>query len=368
MDNQRKRRQKPLSKKQKFIKDGVFYAELNDFLAKELAEQGYAGCEVRVTPKKTEIIIHANRTMKVVGDDGRRARELTKLIEKRFMFEPGTIKIFAQRIKNRGLSALSQAEAVRFRLFEGLSVRRACYSVLKWIMDRGAKGCEVIVSGKLRGQRAKSMKFREGYMIHAGDATNYYIDTAIKHVHLRQGVLGIKVKIMLPHKNDESKQGGNRGEGGGSGQGVDKQLPDTIKIRDPKELDPDFDRMEVERQKLNNYRGLGNFQQQQQPLHSIPEQQMQQQQQPPQQFQQQPIQDQQNMQQQIDNNNNQFDQQQQQQQPPMNQQFGQQQPPQQQFGQPQEQFQQQPPPQQQFQQFDPNQQQQQQQGGFQQYQ
>jgi len=50
MDNQRKRRQKPLSKKQKFIKDGVFYAELNDFLAKELAEQGYAGCEVRVTP------------------------------------------------------------------------------------------------------------------------------------------------------------------------------------------------------------------------------------------------------------------------------------------------------------------------------
>ena len=34
-------------------------------------------------------------------------------------------------------------------------------------MASGAKGCEVIVSGKLRGQRAKSMKFKEGYMVNS---------------------------------------------------------------------------------------------------------------------------------------------------------------------------------------------------------
>lgn len=368
MESSRRRKPKNLSKKQKFIKDGVFYAELNDLLAKELAEQGYAGCDVRVTPKKTEIIIHANKTMKVVGDDGRRARELTKLIEKRFMFEPGSIKIFAQRIKNRGLSALSQAEAVRFRLFEGLSVRRACYSVLKWIMDRGAKGCEVVVSGKLRGQRAKSMKFREGYMIHAGDATNYYIDTAIKHVHLRQGVLGIKVKIMLPHKNDDTKGGRD----GGLNQGVEKQLPDTIKIRDPKEVEPD--RMKYQTQQTNRQRGGPNFGYQQQQQQQQPQQQFQQQQQ-----QQQPMdnmqQQQDNQQQQYDPNQQQYQQpqqeiqgqidpnllQQQQQQQHMEQQYNQQyqNQQQQQFQQPQ--YQQQP--------YDPNQQQQQQQqGGFQQYQ
>lgn len=38
-------------------------------------------------------------------------------------------------------------------------------------MDNDAKGCEVIVSGKLRAQRAKSMKFREGYMVKTGNAT-----------------------------------------------------------------------------------------------------------------------------------------------------------------------------------------------------
>merc|ERR1712157_286958 len=64
--------------------------------------------------------------------------------------------------------------------------------------ESGAKGCEVVVSGKLRGQRAKAMKFVDGLMIHSGDPVNEYVDMACRHVLLRQGVLGIKVKIMLP--------------------------------------------------------------------------------------------------------------------------------------------------------------------------
>jgi len=52
-------------------------------------------------------------------------------------------------------------------------------------MESGAKGCEVVVSGKLRGQRAKSMKFVDGLMIHSGDPTNHYVDMATRHVLLR---------------------------------------------------------------------------------------------------------------------------------------------------------------------------------------
>ena len=54
-------------------------------------------------------------------------------------------------------------------------------------MESGAKGCEVVVSGKLRGQRAKSMKFTDGFMIHSGFPIEEYIDVAIRHVYLRQG-------------------------------------------------------------------------------------------------------------------------------------------------------------------------------------
>jgi small subunit ribosomal protein S3e len=74
-------------------------------------------------------------------------------------------------------------------------MRSACYGVLRFIMESGAKGCEVIVSGKLRAQRAKAMKFSDGYMISSGAPKMDYIDAAVRHVMLRQGVLGIKVCV-----------------------------------------------------------------------------------------------------------------------------------------------------------------------------
>lgn len=109
-------------------------------------------------------------------------------------------------------------------------------------MESGAKGCEVVVSGKLRGQRAKSMKFVDGLMIHSGEPTNEYVNTATRHVLLRQGtlgnklmiktgsnliyfllgVLGIKVKIMLPY-DPHGKTGPK------------KPLPDSVSIVEPKD-------------------------------------------------------------------------------------------------------------------------------------
>jgi len=187
-----------ISKKRKFVADGVFYSELNELLMRELAEEGYSGVEVRVTPTRTEIIIRATRTKNVLGDKGRRIRELTSVVSKRFGFPEGSVELYAERVANRGLCAIAQTESLRYKLLGGLAVRRACYGVLRFIMESGAKGCEVIVSGKLRAQRAKSMKFRDGYMIKSGQPVKDYVDVAVRHVLLKQGVLGIKVKIMLP--------------------------------------------------------------------------------------------------------------------------------------------------------------------------
>lgn len=141
------------------IADGVFYAELNEFFQRELAEEGYSGVEVRVTPTVTDIIIRATHTQEVLGEQGRRIRELTSLIQKRFKFPENSVSLYAAKVQNRGLSAVAQCESLRYKLLNGLAVRRACYGVLRFIMESGAKGCEVVVSGKLRAARAKSMKF-----------------------------------------------------------------------------------------------------------------------------------------------------------------------------------------------------------------
>ena len=195
-----------ISKKRKFVADGVFYAELNEFLTRELAEDGYSGCEVRVQPIRTEIIIRATRTQEVLGDKGRRIRELTSMVQKRFNFADGSVELYAEKVMNRGLSAVAQAESMCYKLLGGLAVRRACYGVLRFVMEQGAKGAEVVISGKMRAARAKAMKFVDGYMVHSGHATEHYVDIAVRHIKMRQGVMGVKVKIMLPH-DPEGKRG-----------------------------------------------------------------------------------------------------------------------------------------------------------------
>jgi len=214
--------QRVTSKKHKFVADGIFYAELNELLQRELGEEGYSGVEVRVTPLRTEVIIRATRTQNVLGEKGRRIRELTSLVQKRFGFPEGNVELYAERVYNRALSAIAQAESLRFKLLGGLAVRRACYGVLKYVMENGAKGCELIISGKLRAQRAKSMKFRAGYMVKSGDAKNQYVDVAVRYIEMKQGVLGIKVKIMLPHDPKGL-------------QGPSKLLPDVVTVHEPKE-------------------------------------------------------------------------------------------------------------------------------------
>jgi small subunit ribosomal protein S3e len=214
-----------ISKKRKFVADGVFYAELNEYLQRELSEDGYTGVEVRHTPTRTEIIVRATKTMNVLGVKGRRIRELTMLVQKRFGFNEGSVELYAEKVNGRGLSAVAQAESLKSKLLANVAVRRACHSIVRFVMESGAKGVEVVVSGKLRAARAKSMKFVDGFMIHSGQPAIDFIDFAVRHVKMRQGVLGIKIKIM----RDVDPKGK---------MGPSKPLPDLVTILEPKEEAP----------------------------------------------------------------------------------------------------------------------------------
>lgn len=189
---------KKLSKQKKFINDGVFFSELNELLSRELSDEGYANVEIRRTPLRTEIILKMTQTFSILGSKGRRIREINGLVKKRFRFDEKNLDIYVEKIINKNLCAVSQAESLRYKLLKGMVIRRACYSILRLTMESGAKGCIVCVSGKLRAQRAKTMKFIDGYIIHSGQPVEDYVEKATRHCLLRQGVIGIKVSIMLP--------------------------------------------------------------------------------------------------------------------------------------------------------------------------
>jgi small subunit ribosomal protein S3e len=211
-------------------------AELNHLFRQELSQDGYSGCEIRIVPPSTEITVSVTRAASLFENSNRRIHELTSLIQKRWGKPVNGVKILAERVKSRGLSAVAQAESMIFKIKAGLAVRRAAYGILRFVKGNEGRGVEVRVAGKLRGQRAKAMKFSDGYMIKSGDPMRQLVDRAVRHLILEQGALGIRVKIMLPTKLESSENG------------KDYRQPDVVHVHEPKE--EELRRQEPNYQKL----------------------------------------------------------------------------------------------------------------------
>merc|ERR1712196_167793 len=149
--------------------DGVFHAELHEFFGRILADYGYGGMEVRSSEARTDITVRVVTKDDTSKDFQRKHNELTSLIQKRYGFEDNHVNIKFDPIRNKGQCASAQAEMLKTKLLKGIAVRSAALSIINTVMKFGdATGCEVIISGKMRVQRAKVMKYKSGYLISTG--------------------------------------------------------------------------------------------------------------------------------------------------------------------------------------------------------
>merc|ERR1712166_1442427 len=139
-----------------FVADGVFRAELNEFLQATLGEEGYAGIEVRATPMSTEIRVRAASCKDMLAKPNRKIKEIKSLIQKRYNFNDVDNKL--------ALCAAANCENLKLKLLAGTPVRNAANNILGTVMRQAkAIGCEVMIAGKVRGQRAKAQKYCMGY-------------------------------------------------------------------------------------------------------------------------------------------------------------------------------------------------------------
>lgn len=216
-----------MNTKRKFVADGVFQAELNEFLCRTLGLEGYAGIEVRATNNSTEIRVRVAKCKELIDKQVRKVKEIKSLIEKRYNFnsEDNKVDLAIKPLPyDKNLSAAANVETLKFKLLAGNPVRMAANNILGTVMRRGgAIGCEVTVAGKVRGQRAKAQKYTQGYQVSTGQPKYDFIDSATRNVELRQGVLGLKVKIM---QGTTIKVGNTT-----------KVMPDFISITEPKDDD-----------------------------------------------------------------------------------------------------------------------------------
>jgi small subunit ribosomal protein S3 len=179
-----------------FIDESIRGEEIDAFLEKELERVGYAGAEIARTPLGTRIIIYAMKPGLVIGRRGENIRELTRIIEERFKLSNPQIAV--SEIEVPELNARIMASRIADALQKGTHFRRTGFWVLNQIMKAGALGSEIIIRGKLTSQRHRYEKYRAGYIPRSGEPALRNTRAAVTHVKLKQGLLGINVKIIPP--------------------------------------------------------------------------------------------------------------------------------------------------------------------------
>lgn len=94
-----------ISKKKKFVADGVFKAEVHEFFERALVGAGYAGLSIKNSTKKIIITVQVVNKKSALGPNGVRGNEFEALIEKRFGFESGHVIIQFDTVRNKALCA-----------------------------------------------------------------------------------------------------------------------------------------------------------------------------------------------------------------------------------------------------------------------
>jgi small subunit ribosomal protein S3 len=155
----------------------------------------------------------------VIGRGGETIRDLATTLEENFNMSNPQISV--SEIEVPEFNAHVVASRVASALQRGVHFRRAGFWALNQVMDAGALGAEIVISGKLRTERARFEKFRAGYFPRCGDSALKYMKKAEVHVQLKPGIIGVRVKIMPQ----------------------DAQFPDKIKIAD--DLPPEIIEKEI---------------------------------------------------------------------------------------------------------------------------
>jgi len=186
-----------MASERKFVAENIRRTLLREYLMKTVDRAGFGGVDVQRTPMGTRVTLITERPGIVIGRRGAAIKTLTKAIEDNFHYDNPQIEV--QEVEEPNLNAQIMAEKLAFALERGWHFRRAGHSTVRRIMDSGARGCLIIISGKLTGERHRTEKFKEGYIKYCGETRNLFIRQGFAVAKLKPGVIGVKVEIMDPN-------------------------------------------------------------------------------------------------------------------------------------------------------------------------
>lgn len=192
----------------KIVEQKIKEFQIQEFIGTNLKQVGLSSSKLQMTPLGEKVVVNAARPGLIVGKKGQSIKRLTNQLKKKFNLENPQIEI--NEIENPNLDAQIIAERISTSMerFGSQRFKAIGHKVLEDVMNAGALGIEVVVSGKVPSARAKRWRFYQGYLKKSGDIAISGVRKAYSTAELKSGTVGIQVRIMPPI-----------------------ELPDRIKIR-----------------------------------------------------------------------------------------------------------------------------------------
>jgi small subunit ribosomal protein S3 len=185
-----------MADEQQFIEDGLQRTQIDEFFADELGRAGYGGMEVAKTPMGTQIVLKAEKPGMVIGKGGKNIRKITDTLETEFDLDDPQVDV--QEVDEPDLNARIVADRLANALERGWYFRKAGHTTIDRIMEAGALGAEIVLSGKVTGARSRVEKFNRGYIKHNGEPAENIVDHGQGVAVMKLGTIGVDVKIIPP--------------------------------------------------------------------------------------------------------------------------------------------------------------------------
>lgn len=183
----------------KFIQDIMKEYQIEQYLAETLKNVGFSGAKLHKTPLGEKIILTASRPGLVVGRKGENIQQLTRVLKSKFKLENPQIEIVEVEKPMLNPAIVAERIASTLERFGPARFKGVGHKMLNEVMDAGAKGVEILISGKIPSSRAKRWRFYQGYLKKSGDIAVSKVLMAHTQAHLKTGTVGIQVRIMPPN-------------------------------------------------------------------------------------------------------------------------------------------------------------------------
>ena len=189
-----------MAQERKFIEAAKKRMQIEEFLAQEFSRAGYSHAEIQRTPLAMRIIVYAHKPGLIVGRGGKNIDNIIQVLKDQFGLENPQLDV--QEIENPDLDPHIVSKQIAGAIERGMNYKKIVNMAIQRIMDSGAVGVGIRISGKMGGAMSRTEKFSSGYLKYAGEPAETMVKSAFAKAQVKLGTIGIQVRIMLETPED----------------------------------------------------------------------------------------------------------------------------------------------------------------------